>query len=639
MYGHFSKSGLLGGAMLALSATACLAGVPYPTPGTPKPVDQGKLDDAAAQTPITATLVLKLHDMAGAERLMRRLSTKGDPLYRKFLSPAQFAAKFGPTDDDVAAVKTYFQRLGVTVERNSTTTLHLTGLPARLERAFQVTLHQFTVAAHGSAPAYSYRAPLQRPTMPAEIAGATLQVLGLDTQPTFHPNSLGVAAGLVPRAVKEAGTTTPDLPGTWTVTDFADYYDVQPLYTAKIKGSGQTIGIVTLASFTPNDAFKYWKAVKLTVSKTRLTEVQVDGGSGPPSDDSGSQETTLDTEQSGGIAPAADIIVYEAPNTAQGYVDAFAKAVDANKADAITTSWGSWEYYYTLANSPVKNPTGGKQTSALAATHQIFVQAGTQGQTMFAAAGDAGAYDPNRDAAPPDFSLTLGVDYPAEDTAVTAAGGTTVPATLVFETGNTITIPAERVWGWDYLQPVCTALDEDPVDCGILPVGGGGGVSITSKVPSYQSGVAGVQKSQANQVLLDEDYVPPETIYVLPSAYAGRNVPDLGLNADPYTGYVIGYTSSDTGTYAVYDNYGGTSFVAPQMAGVTQLLDENAGSRIGFLNTVLYALAAKGGYAGSAPPLRAISAGGNEFYSGSTGYSPAAGLGALDIANLAKATK
>ena len=78
-----------------------------------------------------------------------------------------------------------------------------------------------------------------------------------------------------------------------------------------------------LASFTPSDAFAYWSAVGLNVNSNRIKIVNIDGGSGAPSDKSGSDETTLDVEQSGGIAPGAKMIVYEAPNTNQGYIDAF----------------------------------------------------------------------------------------------------------------------------------------------------------------------------------------------------------------------------------------------------------------------------------------------------------------------------
>ena len=118
---------------------------------------------------------------------------------------------------------------------------------------------------------------------------------------------------------------------------------------------------MTFASFTSSDAFYYWETVLgLTVDPGRITVVNVDGGSGPPSDASGSDETTLDVEQSGGIAPGANVIVYEAPNTNQGSVDIYAAAVETNLAQSISISWGFWEWYQNLENSPVTDPITGK---------------------------------------------------------------------------------------------------------------------------------------------------------------------------------------------------------------------------------------------------------------------------------------
>src|SRR5208282_2200952 len=101
----------------------------------------------------------------------------------------------------------------------------------------------------------------------------------------------------------------------------------------------------------------------------RVSIVNVDGGPGAPSDASGSLETTIDTEQSGGIAPGAKIIVYQAPNTNQGFADIFAAAVDANEAETLSMSWGSWEWFDNLENSPVTDPITGKTVSALQAAH------------------------------------------------------------------------------------------------------------------------------------------------------------------------------------------------------------------------------------------------------------------------------
>ncbi len=609
----------------------------------PRPADAGRLGDAA----MSATLALRLADPAGAEALLAQVSTPGDRLYRHFLTPAQFASRFGPAAADVAAVQASLAGFGLTATRASTTTLRVSGPAAAFERAFQVELHAFNMPAQAGTPAYEYHAPLQRPTVPAGMAAMVEAVVGLDSRPAHRPHLRHLAAALRPSAVAlrdNPAIKPPDMPGSWTVTDFADYYNAVPLYKKGIDGTGRTIGIATLASFTPSDAYTYWNALGLKVSPTRITEIQVDGGSGAPGDMAGSDETTLDVEQSGGIAPGARVLVYEAPNTNQGFVDLFARAIDDNTADAISVSWGGWEIYADLANAPVANPVSGTDTSSLTALHALFMQAGLQGQSMMAASGDAGAYDANDQQTPPDYSLALSIDSPGNDPAMTAAGGTTLPATFSFKVKHqpdvVVTIPTERVWGWDYLVPLCTALKLDPVACGIVPVGGGGGVSVHFGVPGYQKGVAGVQVSQPDQQFIDEDTVPPTVIYTLPAGFAGRNVPDVSLNADPETGYVIGYTSSAPGSVYGLEEAGGTSFSAPQLNGVTQLLVQSAGGRIGLLNPLLYSQGKLlAGYVGAHAPLRFIKAGGNEFYRGRVGYSPAAGVGTLNVANLAAVVK
>lgn len=152
-------------------------------------------------------------------------------------------------------------------------------------------------------------------------------------------------------------------------------------------------------------------------------------------------------------------------------------------------------------------------------------------------------------------------------------------------------------------------------------------------MPSYQFGIFGTQFSQPGQFFYLQPY---GLLYALPAFYPGRNVPDISFNADPQTGYVVYYTSSVTG-FGAEPGWGGTSFVAPQLNGVSALLGQYLNKRIGSLNAPLYSLAASGqAYFGSDAPLHAIAYGDNWFYHGSNGYNPAAGLGTLDVANFAQ---
>lgn len=621
--------------------TICLspatAGTPYPAQSAPQAVDQGPLSQAAGNQPVTVTIVLKLPDPDAAEDLLRHINTPGDPQFHQFLTPKRFQAEFGPTEADVAKVSAQLSRYGLEVARASGATLHATGTPASIEAAFAVSLHQYQVPAADKTRSYSYHAPLQKPAIPEEIASLVHSVLGLDTKPSLKPLHSQAPSGWIrPDRLSHNAAIPPDAPGLWTVTDFADYYNVTPLYKKGLKGGGRTVGIMTFASFTPSDAFTYWQAVGLNVDQDRLRIADIDGGPGAPSDASGSDETTLDVEQSGGVAPAASIIVYQGPNTNQGFIDVVAAAVEANEADSLSISWGDWEWLENLGNSPVIDPSSGHTTGLLRAGHELFLRAALQGQSIFAAAGDNGAYDSTGVFPPPDFSLPFSVDWPGSDPLVTSSGGTTLPGDQTYTVPNgtlVINVQEERVWGWDYLIPYCTALSQDPITCGIFSIGSGGGVSVFFPVPDYQLYLKGVQRSEPGQAFI-EYLPPPAQIYYDPPAYfRGRNVPDVAMNADPQTGYLLYYTS-DVNGFGI-QTYGGTSFVAPQLNGVTALLGQDEGHRLGLLNYSLYRL----NHEGWGAPLRYITEGDNWFYTGQNNYSPAAGLGTINVDKLAEALK
>jgi kumamolisin len=161
-------------------------------------------------------------------------------------------------------------------------------------------------------------------------------------------------------------------------------------------------------------------------------------------------------------------------------------------------------------------------------------------------------------------------------------------------------------------------------------------VSIIFKKPAYQNLIAGTRRSPMGQNWL----IGGQLVYALPGNFPGRNVPDISFNADPETGYIVYYTSEPSGVFGKEPGWGGTSFVGPQLNGVTALLGESLHSRIGLLNFPLYDLAfSKGGYKGESPSFHAIKDGDNWFYVGRNGYNLGAGLGTLDVANFAAALR
>jgi subtilase family serine protease len=638
---HFTKRGVervlarttltaaVAAAALAMAAPSAEA-TPFPTKDTPAARDLG----ASTESSITVTVLMKHRDAAAMEQLAADLYNPAHPSFHQFLSAAEFHRRFDPSADAVKSATAYFQKLGLTVHQDGVR-LEVTGSPKAHAAAFGVVLHQFEVPAHGKNAAYRFHAAVGDAKIGSPAIAALVDgVVGFDNAPRFAPNVAKAAPSLKrPASNVKALSSAGNDPGFWTVNDLAAYYNVNPLYAAGQHGEGRTIGIVTLASFTPSDAFQYWSENGLTVDPNRITVVPVNGGSGPISDAGGSGETTLDVEQSGGLAPAANIVVYEAPNTNRAFLNAFAMAVNQNVADSISVSWGSFEWFDTL-----NRVHGGKMEGLtfLKAFNDVFMQAAMQGQSLIAAQGDAGAYEANR-ALPvwQGFAPVVSVGGPASSPWITSAGGTTLPGVMVF-TGPDggpfpIKIKKEQAWGWSYMTDLCAAYGADPVSCGIFPSGGGGGVSSFFKLPAYQKGLPGIRVTEAGQSVIDgsgNDYVD------LPAGYRGRNVPDVSMNADPNTGYVLDYTS-ETGAYGQTAYYGGTSFVAPQLNGIAALLVQHAGGRVGLLNFPLYALAHSDGKYQGASALRDITTGDNWFYQGGKGYDNASGLGTLNVANFA----
>ena len=617
----------------------------------PEVIDLGAEANVTGRSEIALTVALKLRNTEQIEPLLRETYTAGSGHYRQFMTPQQFNAKFGPTAATIARVTQHFEAAGFHVTQLTGTHLSVSGTAAAIQAEFGVQLHAFEVAPTSTEAGYRFRAPVGAAQIPAAIAEAVQSVDGLDSRPHFRPHLMqSSAVHSNGKFIRVPGPVTPDAandPGSLTVTDFAKQYDVNPLYRNGLSGRGTTIGIVTLASFTPSDAFAYWQALGLNVASNRIREVQIDGGSGPVSDVGGSLETTIDVEQSGGLAPGSKVVVYEAPNSNQGFIDAFAKAIDSNSADTISCSWGEWEFFDLAAQGNVViDPVTGHSASSLRAVNDLFLQAALQGQSMYVAAGDSGAYDSTEFFFPPSWpvarhSVVLSVDDPAAQQWVTAVGGTTLPGTQTYaisaKKNLKIKIPTEQTWGWDYLVPLCTALGYDPISCGIYPAGGGGGVSSFVPMPFYQFGIPGISTTASGQTLLDFTQSPPAFVTTLPGGFAGRNVPDISLNSDPQTGYQVYYTN-DQMVFGIQTGWGGTSFAAPQFNGVTALFDQAAGRRVGLLNFALYDLARFGSaYKGAHAPLRDIAAGDNWHYAAHRGYDQATGLGVPDFSNLLNA--
>jgi subtilase family serine protease len=585
----------------------------------------------AASTTVTASLILKVRFPDLLEAYVASTQDVNSPFFHRFLSVQAFDLIFSPSQRDIATITHYLAGFGITVTDVYADRLLIkaTGAADAFDKAFAVDLHDFMKNGR------RFHRPRHAPRIPLLLRDLLVAVAGPSDEAQFRPHRMNAHAAAAKSPIALPATVLPrsgaiatGQPGSFTVGDLANMYNINPLYAANIDGTGRTIGIATLANFIPQDALDYWSIIGLSVDPNRITQVHVDGG-GVLGSAAGSGETSLDVEQSGGVAPGAKIIVYDAPNTSAGFLDLFYKAASDNLVDSLSVSWGSAEEFY------FESVVGTDRTPELFALHQAFLESAAQGISLFCSSGDNGAFDINRAFNDP-VNNVLSVDVPSADPAITSSGGTTTPIVLNAGPGTPdLVVANEQVWGWDYIQDYLVALfPGQGFENALFPAGGGGGVSTFWPRPYYQANTHGIRKTEAGQSVIFDDGsgAGPQDLLDLPAGFAGRNLPDVSLDADPFSGYLLLSSTDDPNNFI--SGEGGTSFVAPQLNGISALLEQASGGRIGLWNPMLYRLKKSlGNSAGS--PFVDITFGDNWFYNGVQGYEPGAGLGVLNVANLA----
>ena len=576
---------------------------------------------------LALTIYLPMRNRAAAEQAAIAVQTPGGPAYHQFLSAGSFLSQYGPTDQDIAAVEAKLQEVGFTF--NYVYPNHLaveaTSSSTNAQAVFGLSLRTVTIGGRTGTISATV------PRIPASLAGTIRGVAGYDSfqNPVAqHATSPFRSAMFKPDATK----IHPSGLGNLLPADFMQRYDVVPLRQSGLDGTGVTIGILTENNFRPADAYNFWQQIGLQVSPKRIKLVNVDDGETSSLNNlDGEAETDLDVEQSGSIAPGANIRVYIAPNINNApWVNEFEAAASENIADVISTSWLSSEaeyFYNRAAHTP-------GATFLLDAFHDALLEMALQGQTVFAATGDSGSFDTVRDfeygcpafgtpsPTTPVCNAPFAVSFPPSDPLVTAAGGTTLPFAVAIPHGPAFKVTKEQAWGWDYIikQEAADGFPEYIPTSDVFAVGGGGGVSSFFRRPAYQDSVTGMTRTKLNQSLTEDFGAGPVIEYRLRSNFAGRNTPDLSANGDPQTGYQVLQRNH------VIDYYGGTSFVAPQLAGVTALFVQSLGHRIGQLNPALYRLGVNGS--------TDIATFDNWGYRAHAGYDNATGLGVLDGAKL-----
>ncbi len=603
------------------------------------------------------------------EQNLPQLESQVESGVKNYLSVSQFASIYGQSQANISALTSYLASFGISSDvYPDDVDVATTGTAGDYDQALSVTQNWYQVPrqpgvdGYGPIPAQTVHGIAQSPLLPYRLSSFVLAILGLTNYGPFGSHAIHVKAGL---ATTGSPSTCPSYtpPGTPVISDnyacnlpqnFAANYGLDGLYSRGADGSGQTAAIVTLAALDPGPpgyqwAPQYFWANVAQIHQTgTLTVDNIDGGPGAPSDASGSGETDLDVEQSGGVAPGANVIVYQAPNTDYGFADAFFTAASQNVASSVSTSWGESE---TVLEATIL--AGQEAATYIAAFDEAFLELAVQGQSGFDAAGDDGAYDASGDIG----TTNLSVDTPADSPYLTSGGGTTLPwsGTLTSADGSVtvpVTVPAQRIWGWDYLwQPMATVEGISLADAAeSLVVGGGGGFSVVEPTPSYQQTVPGTQSFHAVPYLTPIDYETIVDGLVEPTAWSfnptpsvitgygtGRAVPDVAADADPFSGYLL-YEPSFAGINepVLQGGWGGTSFVAPQLNGSTAVIDSYLGHRVGLWNPYIYAAA--GGPRSPFTELDQASTGNdNIYFTGNPGepYNQGAGLGYPNLTELA----
>lgn len=509
--------------------------------------------------------------------LMALLAAQQNPdsaEYHHWLTPEEYAARFGASDADVAKISAWLESQGLTVTgvargRNS---VFADGTAAQVDQAFQTEIHRFV--RNGE----THFANATEPSLPAAFSGVISAIRGLNN---FRMKPAIRAVRALPKF---------DAPGGdhfLAPNDFATIYDVNPVYSAGIDGSGQKLVIAGQTQINLSDIQAFRSSFGLSANDPQI--VFVPNTQNPGISSSDLPEADLDLEWSGAVARNASIIFVYTDDV----MDAVQYAIDQNLAPIVSVSYGLCE------------PETGR---ADALTFESWAQQGNaQGITWFGPAGDSGAADCDDSTNP-----GLAVDVPASIPEVTGVGGTE------FNEGS------GQYWNSTNDTSEASALSYIPEtswnDSAIVgqPDATGGGTSIFFSKPSWQTG-PGVPNDNA------------------------RHVPDVSLNAsNEHDGYLV-YTGGQL------DVYGGTSVPTPSFAGIVALLNEylvssgtQSSAGLGNMNPKLYSLAQ------SAPSaFHDVTTGNNIVtvacpqrnrnctatpvgYSAGVGYDQVTGLGSVD---------
>jgi kumamolisin len=549
---------------------------------TPASAGTRVLGHHSSSASLTISVVLQPSNAAQLDSLLANLYDPNSSEFHHWLATGAFDARFAPSAAASAQVSSFLSKAGLQVTTSpSPFILRAQGSVSQIEAAFKTRIQDYQTA---DGQLYFQNASAVQ--VPASLSNVVLNVAGLYNTMRVHPHYITTR-----NAAQKAGRSVPSYgagPGGsgLTPSQSSSLYGANKLYSlgSRGQGKGATLAVFELSGYTPSDVTTYEHQFFGASENVPLVDINVDGGPltpvcpkgdkcNPANDYSGDIEVVADIETQIAIAPRIDsVLVYNAPNDFQGItvVDEYLKIAHDNLADSISSSWGLCEQDAGLA--------------AVQAEAVAFKQMAAQGQSMFSASGDTGAYGCLRGSG----STKLAVGDPASQPYVTGVGGTSFGT---FDPGMNQhpNYPAGFETVWNVLNG-CSGTPNCIQRC-VNNGASGGGVSVFWAKPSYQYGPGVI------------------STYSQKGAYCGqaadqycREEPDVSANADEYTPYAEyctgnAKTNSACGSFSAtlkpagWFGIGGTSLSSPLWsAAIALAVSSHYGERFGNANHQLYNL-------------------------------------------------
>jgi hypothetical protein len=380
---------------------------------------------------------LPLRDSAGLERFLAQLYDPTSPTYKKYLSPAQFADRFGPTEQDYEVVKQFARAAGLSIlETNANRmVLDVSGPAAAVEQAFHIRLKTYRHPTENR----QFFAPDAEPEVSADLPILDLQ--GLSDFAPPHPR--------IREAVANSSSSSPNDQETVRGSYIGDNFRNAYVPGTSLTGAGQIVGLLQFDGYHASDVAAYAAAAGGGRATISVETILLDNFNGVPSagKHSGSVEVSLDIEMAMAMAPGLSrIVVFEAGP--HGFANDVLNAMVLNNSiKNLSCSWG-W---------------GGGPS---ATTDNLFKEMAAQGQSFFTASGDNDAFTTGARSVN-GVDNPNNPDSPSSSPYITVVGGTT----LAMERGGSA-FESETVWNWGRGN------------------GSSGGVSSYYAIPSWQSGVS-----------------------------------------------------------------------------------------------------------------------------------------------------